>query len=120
MGSASRNRRFRDGTDLTRTGRKLSVSSLFRSRFREGRLAASRLHIGRRGRASATTCAGATCSVTEQGEKIMEEQLSALAITAGKLIAPVVIALIGVLSRRLLAWVDTQKKNDAMKGILER
>jgi hypothetical protein len=50
----------------------------------------------------------------------MKEQLSALAITALQVLSPVVIALFGILAKKLVDLIDTRVKNETVKGILDR
>jgi hypothetical protein len=50
----------------------------------------------------------------------MKEQLRSLAITAVQVLSPVIIALLGLLAKRLLDLIDARVKNETIKGILER
>jgi hypothetical protein len=50
----------------------------------------------------------------------MKEQLSALAITAVQVLSPVVIALLGLLAKKLIDLINARVKNEAVQGILDR
>jgi hypothetical protein len=50
----------------------------------------------------------------------MKEQLSAIAITAVQVLSPLVIALLGILAKKLVDLIDARVKNESVKGILDR
>jgi hypothetical protein len=50
----------------------------------------------------------------------MNEQLSALAITAVQVLSPVIIALLGLLAKKLIDLINARVKNETAQGILDR
>jgi hypothetical protein len=50
----------------------------------------------------------------------MRQQLGSLAITAVQVLSPVIVALLGLLAKKLVELIDARVKNETIRGILQR